>query len=373
MVHFNKPRWMALCLMAACAFTCGCSVVASYREDPPGTTEADAGPPDTSVNLAEQATGSRDAVVDRRSVSVPTLQVGDPPGDYVVGPHDVLFVSVKDQPDGGSPVVTISGSTLGSRVDGNGRIQLPIIGQAHVAGLTLSQIQRKLREGYSRVIKNPQVVVELVRPQSQPVNIIGEFNRPGVYYLDRPTTILDAMAKSGGVTSSAYVRGGSVMRGDDVLPVDVYALLREGRIDQNIYLHPGDTLYMPDREEQRVIVIGDVTKPGPLPVRPVGRLMLTEAMTLAGGYKTVESNLDNVRIIRSLSPTRGELITVNFQKILDGQALDFELYPDDIVYVPRSKLGQWNDVIREALPTLRAISLIVSPFVRGGVLVNSGN
>ncbi len=363
MITWIQPRtWMfAACV---CASLVGCSLVAPPSANQP---QSDARPVslNTPVVVGEShSVGVSDPVINRMSVSVPAVNAGDPPADYVVGPHDVLFVSVKDQPTLGSPLLAAGGTPIGSRVDGMGRIQLPVVGQTRVAGLTLSQIQKKLTEGYEADIQIPQVVVELLQPRSQRINLIGQFTRPGVIHLDRPTTILDAMAIAGGTTDGAYLRGAMVMRGRDILPVDVYALLREGRIDQNIYLYAQDTVYVPHREEMRIIVVGDVSAPGPISVRPEGRIMLTEALARAGGIKTVESNLENVRIIRSLSPTRGELITVNFQKILDGMALDFELYPDDIVYIPRSGLGKWNDAIREILPTLQAISGVLNPFVR---------
>lgn len=383
MTMMTTTRWtrsrglfvFVMALATCLVLLAGCSVVAKGHRDRPNPESESGSVASGTPVVTHQASAvsvgltAEPAVVDRLSVTVPMVTAGDPPVDYVIGPHDVLFVAVKGQPESGSPVLAIGGTPVGSRVDGLGRIQLPVVGRTHVAGLTLGQLQKKLNEGYTSEIIDPQVVVELLRPSSQRVNLLGEFNRPTVLNLDRPTTVLDAIAIAGGVSDNAYLRGAMVMRGRAILPVDVYALLREGQIDQNIYLLGQDSVYIPNREEMRIIVVGDVASPGPIAVRPEGRIMLTEALTRAGGYKTVEANLDDVRIIRSLSPTRGELITVNFQKILDGSALDFELYPDDIVYVSRSGLGKWNDTIREILPTLQAISGVLNPFVRLRFLV----
>ncbi len=70
------------------------------------------------------------------------------------------------------------------------------------------------------------------------------------------------------------------------------------------------------------------------------------------------------RSIRSLSTTRGELLIVDFDKILRGEALPLPLMQGDIVYVPRSNFGAWNDALNEMLPSLQAISTILQPFVQ---------
>jgi polysaccharide export outer membrane protein len=74
--------------------------------------------------------------------------------------------------------------------------------------------------------------------------------------------------------------------------------------------------------------------------------------------------LNYVRIIRSYSATRGELMVVDFEKIMRGDALPLALRNGDIVYVPKSHLGDWNDAINEILPSLQAISAILQPFVQ---------
>ena len=62
--------------------------------------------------------------------------------------------------------------------------------------------------------------------------------------------------------------------------------------------------------------------------------------------------------------TRGALLVVDFEKIMHGQALPFPLMEGDIVYVPRSGIGNWNMAINEILPSLQAISNVLQPFVQ---------
>jgi polysaccharide export outer membrane protein len=47
--------------------------------------------------------------------------------------------------------------------------------------------------------------------------------------------------------------------------------------------------------------------------------------------------------------------------MLRGERLDFELEPDDVIYVPRSALGSWNEAIRQILPSLQLLSGAIAP------------
>jgi len=75
-------------------------------------------------------------------------------------------------------------------------------------------------------------------------------------------------------------------------------------------------------------------------------------------------DLNYVRIIRSHSATRGELLVIDFEKVMRGDAMPLPLKNGDIVYVPKSHIGSWNDAINEMLPTLQAVSAILAPFVQ---------
>ncbi len=56
-------------------------------------------------------------------------------------------------------------------------------------------------------------------------------------------------------------------------------------------------------------------------------------------------------------------MVVDFDKILRGDAMPFPLQQGDIIYVPKSGLGTWNDAINEILPSLQAFSALLQPFV----------
>lgn len=318
------------------------------------------------VNLSKHG-----AVESATTIEVKPLQQTVPPMEYRLGPNDVLFISVTGLPELSTPAPRAGGlNAVGSRIDGAGFVQLPLAGSVQVGGLTVRQAQATIERKLKLHVKNPTVVVEVIQFRSKPIYFVGEFNEPGVVYMDRPTTLVQGVALAGGMNvSSAYLRAAKVQRDGQVIPVDIYKLLRQGDMTQNIWLHPYDTVYIPDQIDQRVFVLGDVLEPGRVPMMH-GELTLVEAITEAGGFDRDGSQLRRVRIIRPLTPTTGQIIIVDLEKILRGNALDFPLVAGDVVYIPRSDLGNWNDMMNEILPTLRVLSAILDPFV---ILTAFGN
>ena len=132
-------------------------------------------------------------------------------------------------------------------------------------------------------------------------------------------------------------------------------------IRQNVWLQAEDTLYVPDDKNQHVFVFGAVTTPGSVPM-PNGRLSLSQALASVG-VKETRGNTTHVRIIRSLSLSRGELLVVDHDRILRGEALPFYLTQGDIIYIPHSAVGSWNQVLEDILPSLQTISATLQPFV----------
>jgi polysaccharide export outer membrane protein len=74
--------------------------------------------------------------------------------------------------------------------------------------------------------------------------------------------------------------------------------------------------------------------------------------------------VEHVRIIRSLTTTTGELLVVDVASIRRGETLSMQLVEGDVVYVPKSAFGTWNDAIAEILPSLTAVGAILNPFVQ---------
>jgi polysaccharide biosynthesis/export protein len=148
------------------------------------------------------------------------------------------------------------------------------------------------------------------------------------------------------------------------LPIDFYRLLREGDQKQNIRLHTGDTIFVPDNTNEVVFVFGGNTKGTSVPLIN-GRLNLIQALAAAGFNYTDHSmgQYENVRVIRS-EGDRGQFITINAEKILRGKAAPFMLIAGDIVYVPETAWTKWNQILNQLLPSLQVIANLLNPFVQ---------
>ena len=108
--------------------------------------------------------------------------------DYVIGPEDLLLVSVwKNE--------TLS-RQLPVRPDG--KISMPLLHDIDAAGLTPLQLRDKIAKALAEYMPNPEVSVTVLEVRSDRVSVLGEVQRPGVLQLKAPTTVLEALAMAGG-------------------------------------------------------------------------------------------------------------------------------------------------------------------------------
>jgi len=301
-------------------------------------------------------------VVERQAVQVDQVEPEAPPSaNYVIGRNDILFVSINGKPEFTTGGTSIASKVQGSRVDGNGTIHLPVVGSINVEGLTISETQSRIEEAARKYLMEPWAVVEIAEYKSRPLYLLGQFKAPGTYYMDRSLNLMQGLSLGNGFDPNADLRGARLTRAGKIVPVDIEDLLTRGDVRQNIWLKAGDSIYLPDGRNQQVFIFGAVKKPGAMPIPP-GGLNLAQAIGSAD-LRDAVYDIRYVRIIRSLSTTRGELFVVDLDKVMRGQAMPFQLMAGDVIYVPKNAFGTWNDAIAEILPSLQAVSALLQPFV----------
>lgn len=229
--------------------------------------------------------------------------------EYAVGPLDVLTITVWEQAD-------LSGRfTVGA----DGDISYPLLGNVRVAGLTPRAIEALLRsrlaDGY---LKKPQVTVEVTQFLSQRIFMMGEVTTPGPLPLTGELTLLEALARAGGVTENAGgelvllrsargpdSQGGPLAAGaKDVSELARVSIrdLRAGTFSQNVTLQDGDTIFVPRAEA--VYVLGQVNNPGSYTIEP--GMTVLRAISLAGGVTQIGSTT-RVKIVRILGGKKTEI------------------------------------------------------------------
>lgn len=159
---------------------------------------------------------------------------------YVIGTNDALAINVWKEPD-----VTRSVS-----VRSDGKISLPLAGELQAAGQTPRQLEQEITKRLQSYISDPEVTVIVTESKSQRVNILGMVSRPGTYLLTGSTTILDAIAMTGGFKDFAKQKSIYVLRqGADGtqkrFPFNYKDVIKGKNTEQNIRLLPGDTIVVP--------------------------------------------------------------------------------------------------------------------------------
>lgn len=236
---------------------------------------------------------------------------------YRVGEGDVLLVEIYGEEDmSGLFVVGIGGV-----------LNYPIVNDLPVKGLTTAEISETLRKRLEQnVLYDPRVAVRVDQCLSQQVNVLGAVNSPGEFFLCGPTSVLDMVARAGGVKDEAVTELW-LKRGDaPELKINYDELLN--RQEQNIFLEDGDRLYVP--AGLVVYVTGEVKDPGSVPFRK--GMTYTQALSEAGGLTAV------AKLRKSYLLRDGSRETVRLRKILEGGSgvVDPVLMPNDQIIIEES-------------------------------------
>jgi polysaccharide biosynthesis/export protein len=220
------------------------------------------------------------------------------------------------------------------RVDQEGKIAMPLVGEIPVAGLTTSAVEQLLRARLDEYLYHPQVGVHVKEYRSQQISVMGAVRTPGVFQLTGPKTLVDLLAMSGGV----HERAGSAIHvyrqqpeGRHTYVVDLLALANNPGL-VNMPVQPGDVINVP--EAGTFFVDGSVGRPGSYPLnRPH---TLTQALAVAGGVTETLADYTSVVVFRRQNSPEAERIAVNLKDILAGQAADPLIGADDVIVVPMS-------------------------------------
>lgn len=170
------------------------------------------------------------------------------------------------------------------------------------------------------------------------VHVAGQVKNPGDYQVKKRLGVVEAVAMAGGPTPTAALSRAHIVRGGEVLKVNLYDLLVRGQTDGNVEVKPGDTLVIPENEA-RIAVLGAVQQPGYYEV-PDGRpLTVVDAIGLAKGA-TRTAKLDRVSLVRITTPGGSPNLTkLNVEKFLRSADLSQNpgIQTGDIVYVSDGK------------------------------------
>ncbi len=161
---------------------------------------------------------------------VPTPQVSE---NFVIGVEDVLSINVWKEAELSLPQVVV-------RPDG--KITLPVIGDVQAAGFTTKQLKDNLVEKLKDLVIAPTVTVIVVKIESQKISIVGNVGKQGAYPLVAPITVLELIARAGGLTEYAKSKDIKILRKRDgkTLSFNYNDVIKGKNLQQNIVLENGD-------------------------------------------------------------------------------------------------------------------------------------
>jgi polysaccharide biosynthesis/export protein len=268
-----------------------------------------------------------------------------------IGSGDLLHIDVFDVPELSRDV----------RVSDTGDITYPLVpGKIVTAGLTSYQLEQKLAQLLieNGLVSHPQVSVFVKEQNSQPVTLVGAVQKPMVYQVIRPTTLLELLADAGGITDVAGsdvivtrpvpsadknavnndLKGATLDTSSDTqtITIRLQDLLESGNPAYNISVYGGDTVSVP-RAGIVYVMGGGISQPGGYILQSHGeQITVLKAVALAHGM-TGFAKGDQAVIMRK-NPDTGQkdMIPVQIKKMENRKADDLPMQSNDILYIPDS-------------------------------------
>lgn len=263
-----------------------------------------------------------------------------------LGPGDVLSIGLYGE------------STLGRSdvvVGPDGRLSYLQATDVMASGLSIDELRTAIQDKLRAYYRSPRVLISPGGFRSKKFFMLGAVNEKGVFTLDRPMTLVEAVARAKGV-SSAFLTDNQIVdladfsrsfliRGGEHVSLDFEKLFQEGDLTQNIALAPNDFLYFAPASRDEVYVLGAVGSAGVTPFTP--KLTLLSAVASRGGFGG-GAYLSKVLVVRG-SLRRPETFVLNATEILKGKTPDFRLQRKDIIYVSSSPYAFVGQVLNLAI------------------------
>ncbi|TAM83210.1 MAG: hypothetical protein EPN47_06330 [Acidobacteria bacterium] len=332
MKHYSKA-----CAAAAFVFAFSLAVAGTARLFGQDLERADPIQPSTATEAREEQ-------------AQPTTQntanaTSGAPSDYVIGPEDVLDITVFDVPDLNQTV----------RVANDGTIGLPLLGRIAASGLTVDQLRDRLETAMGKsLVQNPQVSVFVKQFQARPVSIMGAVEKPGLYQITGPRTLIEMLSVAGGLAKRSTAPAGKTVYvsrpggfknlnvvpgmeqvGPDKIAIDLKDLLYTQAKGLNIPIEPHDIIAVSKADVIYVAGSG-VRRPGGFILEDRDSVTVVQALALAQGLDPNAAK-HKARIIHTKADGTRVEIPVDLDKIVNEKAADPEMSANDILYVPNSR------------------------------------
>lgn len=287
------------------------------------------------------------AILDMEGIPIGDLDC-DAMNEYqdVISEDDILNIAIyhpkrRDIMDS----IQMINERIGFRVN-NGKVDLPDIPPIFVAGMTLEEARQAIQDRYCEHIQDIEVFIKYRDRLSRKVELTGAVSTP-VIPVDGKIRLYEVLAIAQ-VPNNANFFKSYVVREGAQLPIDLYKLVNEGDMCQNIVMRGGDRIFIANPNDTNVMVMGEVGNPRPVNL-PYGFMSLREALVSAGGIPFT-GNRDCIQVIRG-NLQNPKIYTLSWNHIIHLPNDSLLLMPGDTVYVTEKPITQWNRFIDQLLPS----------------------
>ncbi|HUR45165.1 MAG TPA: polysaccharide biosynthesis/export family protein [Candidatus Saccharimonadales bacterium] len=247
-----------------------------------------------------------------------------------LGPGDMLNFNFFSQPELARTEVMIGP---------DGRVSYLQAQDLQAAGLTIDELREKFDQELSKYYRSPRVIITPFAYNSKKYYVLGKVMNKGVFTLDKPTSIVEAVARAKGFETGTIDNQNSVdlvdlqksfvMRQGKRLDINLERLFQDGDLSQNVALEPNDYLYFASGNLKEIYVLGEVNIPGP--VTWTDSSTVISAIAARSGFNS-RAYKSKVLVVRG-SLNKPQTFVVDVWATLDARATDFKLQPKDIVFV----------------------------------------
>lgn len=287
-----------------------------------------------------------------------------------LGPGDLLNFTLFGSEEPGRQSVPIGP---------DGRVSFLQARDIVATGLTIEELRAKFDEELSTFYRSPRTIITPAGFRSKKFYMLGAVGGAGVYILNRPTTVIEAIAQAGGLSTGMVnfntvemtdLSRSFIMRKGERVAVDFERLFQHGDLSHNILIEPEDYLYFASAAETEIYVLGAVAGPGVYGYSRASTMIT--AITLSGGFAP-KAWQSRVLVVRG-SLNNPETFVVDTKEILAAKAPDFKLQPRDIVYVHERPWARAEELLETATrtfirsATITYIGLQMEPLITEPVL-----
>lgn len=247
---------------------------------------------------------------------------------YRIGPKDLVQVQVFEVPE----------LNVERRVNENGTINLPLIGDVDAAGLTQEELTARLKTLLeSKYVQRASTNVEVREFRSKPISVIGAVKQPGNLAFSGRWTLLEAITAAGGLAEShgrlIYVLRRADNGLSDQIAVDADDLFVRADPKANIPIVANDLINVSPVVEVTVYCLGEVGKPGALTFKSTERISVLAVIARAGG---LSDRAASKILVRRAQSAGGPEVSVDYKRVLAGKDPDMTLAEGDVVVVKES-------------------------------------